>query len=160
MQTFYELINHLGGWNWVILAILLFVLETIIPGVHFLWFGLSALVVGMVALIVSAAGPEYADAFVWQFQLIAFALVSMVTVFFVRRYATGDVNAKTDAPSLNIRAEQYIGRTTTVVVPIQGGRGKIKVGDSLWQAEGPDLPEGAKVRIVGTSGTLLVVEPV
>lgn len=160
METIYELLSHLGGWNWIIFALLLLSLETVVPGVHFLWFGLAAFLVGMVTLVLHAASPEYAEVFVWQFQLISFALISMVTVFFVRRYAAGFIGDETDAPSLNVRAEQYVGRTTTVITPIQGGRGKIKVGDSLWQAEGPDLPAGAKVRIVGVNGTVLVVEAV
>lgn len=160
MATFYELVSHLGGWNWVIIALLLLALETIVPGVHFLWFGLSAFLVGIVTLILNAASPEFGANFVWQFQVILFALISMVTVFFVRRYAAAFEDGETDAPSLNVRAEQYVGRTTTVVVPIAGGRGKIKIGDSIWQAEGPDLPAGAEVRVVGANGTVLVVEAV
>ncbi|MBU2582105.1 MAG: NfeD family protein [Alphaproteobacteria bacterium] len=159
MHGIYELLSHLGGWNWVIVAMLLLVLETVVPGVHFLWFGLAAFIVGAIALVVSAGGPEYADAFVWQFQIIAFALISMVTVFFVRRYASADGSEATDAPSLNVRAEQYVGRSTTVMVAIQGGRGKVKIGDSLWQAEGADAPVGARVKVVGVNGSVLVVEP-
>jgi hypothetical protein len=34
------------------------------------------------------------------------------------------------------------------------------VGDSVWIARGPDLPAGARVRIVGAKGTVLEVEPV
>ncbi|MBU1210836.1 MAG: NfeD family protein [Alphaproteobacteria bacterium] len=160
MQTIYELLSHLGGWNWVIVALLLLSLETVVPGVHFLWFGLAAFIVGVTTLVVSAAGPEYAEAFVWQFQIIAFALVSMVTVFFVRRYASAGVGDAADAPSLNVRAQQYIGRSTTVMVAIQGGRGKVKIGDSIWQAEGADAPVGARVKVTGVNGSILIVEPV
>lgn len=159
MQALYELLSHLGGWNWVIFALLLLALETVVPGVHFLWFGLAAFIVGAIALVLSAAGPEYAGYFVWQVQIILFALVAMVTVFFVRRYSAAGANDATDAPSLNVRAEQYVGRSTTVIVPIQGGRGKVKIGDSLWQAEGVDAPEGARVKITGVNGSVLVVEP-
>lgn len=159
MQSIFETLSHLGGWNWVIFALLLLALETIIPGVHFLWFGLAAFIVGVTAIVVSAAGPEYAEAFIWQFQIIAFALVSMVTVFFVRRYASADGDDATDAPSLNVRAEQYVGRSTTVQVPIQGGRGKVKIGDSLWQAEGADAAVGTRVKITGVNGSVLIVEP-
>lgn len=159
MQSIFETLSHLGGWNWVIIALLLLSLETVVPGVHFLWFGLAAFIVGVTAILISAAGPEYAEAFVWQFQIIAFALVSMVTVFFVRRYASADGSQATDAPSLNVRAEQYIGRSTTVMVAIQGGRGKVKIGDSIWQAEGADAPVGARVKITGVNGSVLVVEP-
>lgn len=159
MQQLIDFMSGLGGWNWVIFALLLLSLETVIPGVHFLWFGLAAFLIGVLALVVGASGPEYAAAFGWQMQLIAFALVSMVTVFMVRRFASGnDLEAK-DAPSLNVRASQYVGRSTVVLEAIEGGRGKVKIGDSLWQAEGPDAPAGAKVKVTGVNGTVLVVEP-
>lgn len=159
MQSLIELVSNLGGWNWVIFALLLLTLETVVPGVHFLWFGLAAFIIGVVAITFGALGPEYADVFVWQFQVIAFALVAMVTVFFVRRFAAADDKEASDAPSLNVRAEQYVGRSTTVAVPIQGGRGKVKIGDSLWQAEGDDAPKGTRVKVTGVNGTVLVVEP-
>lgn len=159
MDALFDLLSRLGGWNWVIFALLLLSLETVLPGVHFLWFGLAAFAVGVLVIVLNAVGPEYAAGFVWQFQLIAFALVSMVTVFFVRRFASGNEDEANDAPSLNVRAEQYVGRVTNVVVPIQGGRGKVKIGDSLWQAQGPDAGEGTRVRVTGVNGTVLVVEP-
>lgn len=159
MESLIEFVSNLGGWNWVILALLLLTLETVVPGVHFLWFGLAAFVIGVLAITFNALGPEYADVFIWQLQVIAFALVSMVTVFFVRRFASADDEVASDAPSLNVRAEQYIGRSTTVAVPIQGGRGKVKIGDSLWQAEGVDAAKGTRVKVTGVNGTVLVVEP-
>ena len=159
MQSLFELLGGLGGWTWVIVALVLFLLETVVPGVHFLWFGMAAFAVGAAVLGLSAAGPEYAANFGWQMQLIAFALVSMVTVFFVRRFLSGNDVDALDAPALNERAHQYVGRSTVVVVPIEDGRGKVRIGDTLWQAQGPDAPEGARVKIVGVNGTLLIVEP-
>lgn len=159
MDALLNLLGKLGAWNWVIFALLLLSLETVVPGVHFLWFGLAAFAIGVSVIALGVLSPEYADAFVWQLQLIAFALVSMVTVFFVRRIASGNDVEASDAPSLNVRAAQYIGRVTTVAVPIKDGRGKVKIGDSLWQAEGSDADVGARVRVTGVNGTVLVVEP-
>jgi membrane protein implicated in regulation of membrane protease activity len=140
----------LGAWNWIVLAVLLLVLETVVPGVHFLWFGLAAGIVGALAL---AVGPE----FTWQWQLIAYALVAVATVFLVRRTARPDAN-RSDVPDLNVRAQQYVGRVFRVEEPIAGGRGKLRVGDTLWPAQGPDAPKGASVKVTGTNGTVLVVE--
>ncbi len=138
----------LGAWNWFIVAVVLFLLETIVPGVHFVWFGLAAAIVGIAALVVD---------FAWEWQLIAFAIISCVTVFFVRRYA-GPEMAGSDEPDLNLRAEQYVGRVVTVVEAIAGGRGKVRVGDTLWPAQGLDAPQGARVKVTGTHGTVLLVE--
>jgi len=41
--------------NWFIVAIALFVLETIVPGVHFIRFGLAAAIVGILGLVIDFA---------------------------------------------------------------------------------------------------------
>jgi membrane protein implicated in regulation of membrane protease activity len=147
MQTVSVLIEQFGPWLWFALAVLLFVLESIVPGVHFVWFGLSALVVGVIGLATSLA---------WEWQLIAFALIAMATVFWVR-HTSRDESAKPDVPDLNVRGAQYIGRVLTIEDPIVNGRGKVRVGDTVWVAEGEDAPKGAAVRVTGTDGTVLVV---
>jgi len=63
-----------------------------------------------------------------------------------------------DQPDLNQRGAQLIGRVLVVEEAIEGGRGKVRAGDTLWPVEGPDAPVGAHVKVVGTRGTALVVE--
>jgi hypothetical protein len=149
MSAVMQLLGGLGPWNWLILAVFLFCLEVAIPGVHFLWFGVAAVVVGLLALATGMA---------WQIQLVLFAVVAIATVFLVRRYVRPDVT-KSDLPNLNERGQQYVGRVVTVAEAITGGRGKVRVGDSVWQAEGPDMPAGTAARITGSSGTVLRIEP-
>jgi len=43
---------------------------------------------------------------------------------------------------------------------IAGGRGRVRMGDTVWSAEGPDLPKGAHAKVMSTRGTVLIVEPV
>jgi inner membrane protein len=149
MRSF-EFFASLGPWAWFVLGVALFVLETIVPGVHFIWFGLAAVIVGVLGLAVDIA---------WEWQLIAFAIISCVTVFFVRRYASPDM-AASDEPGLNLRADQYVGRVVTVAEPIAGGRGKVQVGDTVWSAQGSDAAQGARVRVTGTQGNVLLVKHV
>ena len=148
MQGLFGYFANFGVWNWLILAVLLFVLEFIVPGVHFLWFGLAAVIVGFLAL---------ATGMTWPYQVIAFGVIAVLTVFGVRRYVRPEAN-QSDLPDLNERGQQYIGRSLVVEQAIQNGRGKVRVGDSVWQAEGPDAPAGARVKVTGTKGTVLVVE--
>lgn len=148
MQGLFGLLYGMGAWNWFILAMALLILETMIPGVHLLWFGLAALVIGLLAIVTGVG---------WQWQVLAFALLSVIAVFWVRKYARPDV-AVSDQPDLNVRGQQYIGRSLVVEEAIQSGRGKVRVGDSLWAAEGPDSPVGTRVTVTGTRGTVLVVE--
>jgi inner membrane protein len=68
--------------------------------------------------------------------------------------------SKSDQPYLNRPAAQIVGRVLVVAEAIDGGRGKVRVGDTLWPAEGPDLPAGAEVRVTAAKGTLLRVERV
>jgi membrane protein implicated in regulation of membrane protease activity len=89
--------------------------------------------------------------------VLAFGLLSVLAVFWVRKYARPDV-AISDLPDLNVRGQQYIGRSLVVEQAIQNGRGKVRVGDTLWAAEGPDVPAGDRVVVTGAKGTVLVVE--
>ncbi|MBO0742025.1 MAG: NfeD family protein [Hyphomicrobiaceae bacterium] len=148
MQGLVAFFVGFGVWNWFILAVLLFVLEFALPGVHFLWFGMAAVVVGLLAL---------ATGLTWPYQVIAFGIIAVLTVFAVRRYVRPDVS-KSDLPDLNERALQYVGRSLVVAEAIANGRGKVRVGDSVWQAEGPDVPAGGRVKVTGARGTVLVVE--
>jgi membrane protein implicated in regulation of membrane protease activity len=61
-------------------------------------------------------------------------------------------------PDLNVRGQQYVGRSLVVEQAIEGGRGRVRVGDTLWAAEGPDVPVGTRVTVTGARGTVLVVE--
>lgn len=156
MSTLIDLLAGFGFWNWFFLAIVLLAFETVIPGVHFLWFGIAAGVVGLVVWSAVAAG--YGDMLSWPWQLVIYALVSVATVFWVRRFANPQ-SVRSDEPDLNVRGAQYIGRVVTVENAIQAGRGKVRVGDTLWPAEGIDAAAGTKVRVTAVNGTVLVVEP-
>lgn len=142
-----SLIDQFGVWLWFALAVALLVLENIVPGVHFVWFGMAAAVVGVLALLIPMA---------WEWQLILFAVISVLTVFWVRRSYRADA-LKTDEPNLNVRGAEYIGRRVTVEEPIKNGRGKVRVGDTVWVAQGEDAPLGSQVKVTGVNGTVLVV---
>src|SRR5262247_3741921 len=111
MQSIWPLLVSLGPWNWLILAVVLLALETVIPGVHFLWFGLAAAVIGILALAVGIA---------WPWQVLAFVVLSVAVVFWVKRFVRPDV-AISDQPDLNVRGQQYVGRLLVVEQAIQNG---------------------------------------
>jgi membrane protein implicated in regulation of membrane protease activity len=46
-----------------------------------------------------------------------------------------------------------------LIEPIVNGRGKARVGDGEWLVNGPDLPLGATVLVVGVEGNTLQVQP-
>ncbi len=149
MQDFMTFLIGLGGWLWFILALILILLESVLPGIHFIWFGMAAIVVGFLALAIDID---------WQVQIFIFAVLSVVTALLARRFLSPE-NTTTDEPGLNERGSYYVGRIVVVADPIVNGRGRVRVGDSLWSASGPDMATGARARVTRVDGTVLVVEP-
>jgi hypothetical protein len=145
-------------WHWLALGVLLLVLEVFAPGVIFLWLGIAALAVGIIVFVVPG--------FTWEVQLIVFAVVSVFTTFAGRRLAgarqPSDGSPDPADPALNRRAETYVGRTFVLEDTTLNGRGKIGIGDTLWQVvvepAGTELFQGARVVVVGVDGATLIVE--
>ena len=135
---------------WLILAVVLAVLELIVPGVFLIWIAAAA---GLTGLISYAAPLGLAG------QLILFALLCGLSVWYGRRWYLSRPVASSD-PLLNDRAARLIGEEVEVMEAIAHGSGRVKVGDSVWTARGPDSAVGAIVRISGVRGAELLVEPV
>ena len=148
MDTLFSQIDY---WHWWILAGILLILEISAPSFFFLWLTIAATMTGFVLLVVPDLG--------WQYQLLIFSLLSIVTITAFRRYQRAHP-ATTDQPSLNRRGEQYIGRTFTLTEPIVNNNGVIRVDDSTWRITGNDLPAGATIRVVGAKGVILKIEAV
>jgi membrane protein implicated in regulation of membrane protease activity len=153
MEDFFAFMSSLGFWSWLVVALVLMALETIVPGVHFLWFGLAAFIVGLLVAVAGALGA--AEAFPFGVQLVVFALIAVATVFGVKRM-TG-ASPSDHHPDINAPGSQFIGRIIVVEDAIKGGRGKVRAGDSVWLAEGEDAPAGTRVLVTGVNGTALVV---
>lgn len=134
-------------WWWLLIAALLGILEIVAPGVFLIWLGAAAAVVGIVTAIVPLGFPM---------QLALFGLISIAAVVGGRRYYERNPVDSAD-PLLNDRTARLIGQTVVVVAAIEQGEGRVKVGDSVWSARGPDAPVGARVRVVGAQGNCLAV---
>jgi len=150
MQQIVEFFLSLGPWNWLIAALVLFTLETVVPGVLLVWFGLAAAVVGVIVLLVPMP---------WEWQFVLYALLAVASVFVMRRFFPTD-EAPSDQPNLNVRGAQYIGRRVRVAEAIRNGRGRVTIGDTSWLAEGSDADVGVTVEIVDVQGTAVVVKAV
>jgi membrane protein implicated in regulation of membrane protease activity len=144
-----EMIAKLGVWNWLILAAVLFALEVMSPGIFLMWFGIAAAVTALIAFSYDIS---------WQWQLIWFCALSLAAVLLAAKYLRRHP-LESERPLLNERAVQLIGQSFELVDPIVNGRGSIKTGDTIWRVEGPELPKGARIKVVGADGTLLKVVP-
>ncbi|MCO5065051.1 MAG: NfeD family protein [Rhizobiaceae bacterium] len=139
--------EELGPWNWMVVGVILLTLEILVPGVFLLWIGIAALIVGAISLALWDAGF-----WTWHVQMLLFLALSLVSAYIGKRIMASR-EAQSDQPLLNRRGDQLIGRLATLVEPIENGRGRVRLGDTMWRVSGPDLPAGAKVRIVSASDT-------
>ena len=136
-------------WWWLLLAALLALLELFVPGVFSIWIAAAAALTGLTVLAFDIP---------FVFQCAIFALLAIASVAGGRRwYERNPVDS--DDPHLNERTARLIGREVTVVQAIVGGEGRVRVGDGVWTARGPDVPEGSRVRIVAAEGGSLRVTP-
>lgn len=139
-----------GGVAWLIAAVVLALAELAVPGVYLIFIAAAAALTGLGALLLPDLGVAG--------QLAAFVGWSLATVLIGRRWYRDFPVASAD-PLLNDRVARLIGEVVTVTEPIVDGRGRVRVGDGEWPAQGPDQPAGARVRIVGGAAGLLTVEP-
>lgn len=136
-----------GPWSWFVVGLALLALELIVPGGYFLWLGAAGILTGVLAFIPGLEWP-------WQvtiFGVLALAIVVGWTLVSRNRRPT------TDSPFLNRRADRLVGHEGLLDEPIADGAGRLKVGETIWRVEGPDLAAGQKVRVVAAEGAVLKV---
>lgn len=138
---------HYGWW---LLALVLIGAEIMAPGFFMLWIGIAAAALGVVLLFVPEMG--------FGLQSVIFAVFAVISCFVYWRFVRHAMDERSDQPNLNRRAEQYIGRRFVLETAIVNGQGKARVGDSLWLVEGPELPAGAPIEVVGVDGSTLKVK--
>jgi membrane protein implicated in regulation of membrane protease activity len=138
-------------YYWLIAAVVLGIVEVAIGANFFLmWCALSALFVAAMAFLFPLTLNS---------QLIIFSIVTLAVLLGWQKFKPKFMN-KQPKTLLNQRANQYLNREFYLEEPIINGFGKVKVDDSSWRVEGPDLPQGTKVIVIGVDGTLLKVEKV
>ena len=71
----------------------------------------------------------------WQAQFVLFGVLAIASVVGARYYFKRNPIETTNS-TLNKRGAQYIGRTFSLEEAIVNGFGKVRVGDSVWRAEG------------------------
>ena len=137
-------------WFWLLAGLLLGAAEIIVPGFFLIWFAIAAVITGLLAFVLPDAVA---------LQIGVFAVVAVAMVYFGRRWFAANPIVSSD-PLLNDRSARLVGEIVTVVDAIEHGSGRVKVGDSVWSAKGADAAVGAKVRISGANGSVLMVEGV
>jgi membrane protein implicated in regulation of membrane protease activity len=137
-------------YAWLALGLVLAVAEIVIPGVFLIWLAGAAVIVGMLTWFVPIGIP---------LQIVIFAVLAIVAVFTGRRYLVANPVVPAD-PLMNDRGGRLVGEIVVVTNAIEeGSAGKVRCGDSEWLAKGPPAAIGARLRVTGHQGAVLMVEP-
>lgn len=136
-------------WVWLTLGLVLAGLEMLLPGVYLIWLAVAAIVTGVLTLAFDLSLP---------LQVIDFVFLSLIIAFSAKRFLREKPIESAD-PLMNRRGARLVGETALVVHAIEHGSGRVKLGDSEWIARGPDAAAGERVRISGSEGAVLLVEP-
>ena len=136
-------------WAWLTLGVLLAGLEMLLPGYYLIWIALAAILTGVLTAFVP---------FGVALQVVLFVALALLSVFSARRFLSENPIVSAD-PLMNRRVARMVGQTAVVVQPIEHGSGRVHFGDSEWIASGPDVAVGERVRITGSDGVTLLVEP-
>jgi len=134
-------------WYWAIAAAVIAFVEMHAPGFYLIWIACGA--------AATAAAIGFFGISLEQ-QLITFALASVgfcIVGYFV--YRSLAVQPKT---SMNRRELEIVGTEGVVAEPTQNGHGKVRLGDTVWLAQGPDSPVGTPIRVRALRGTTVQVE--
>ena len=142
-------INGNEHWAWLTLGLVLAGLEMLLPGVYLIWLAAAAIVVGLLTAALDLSQPM---------QVIDFVFLSLIFAFSARRFLR-DKPIESADPLMNRRGARLVGETAMVVQAIAHGSGRVKLGDSEWIARGPDVAAGECVRVSGSEGAILLVEP-
>jgi hypothetical protein len=132
---------------WLVAGLVLLMFEIHAPGAFMMWVGLAACGTGVVVL---ASGIGF------EFQVVTFGVLAAISLAVGLRFRRRPV------VRLNTQQAGLAGRPATALV-FQGREGRVRVGDSDWAARVPtDVPEpsaGARLRVEGVDGTVLIVRP-
>lgn len=135
---------------WLLVSLLCLVLELTNGDFFIMCFAIG----GVAAAIVSA----FSDSFT--LQVIVFAVVSALSIFFVRPFALKYLHKNKDNRVSN--ADAIIGRIGKVTESIAAnGHGRVKVDGDSWKAVTANnlaIEEGTTVRIVALNSIIVTVE--
>jgi membrane protein implicated in regulation of membrane protease activity len=142
-----DALRQLGPWSWLIIGAVLLALELAAPGNVFVWFGIAAMLTGVLDLFTELS---------WQIDLLVFVVLAAVLAVAGRRYFARPEEAG-EQPLLNARAVRLVGGVHVLSEPIVNGTGRIRIDDTNWRIAGTDAPSGTRVKITGVDGAVLTV---
>ena len=138
------------GWMWAIGGLVLLIAEIVAPGFFLVFLGVAAIATGLFTLLFDLSLAP---------QLVLFVIYTALAVMIGKRWYAEPDHAD-QSTRLNNPSERMVGKTVTVVDPIDEHGGRVRVGDGEWSARGGPAAAGARVRVIAVDGNCLLVENV
>lgn len=79
-------------------------------------------------------------------------IIIFVAILYLRRHPIKEIQWSPNG-------ESYIGKVFTLEFPVINGTGVLQVDNTTWRIHCVDLPAGARIKIVGVDGLILLAEP-
>lgn len=143
-------------WHWIVFGVLLMLSEIVLTSFFVLWFGVAAVLVGIVLLLF----PELA----LSVQILIWTVLSSLLALAWFKYLKP---LSVDRTKAGLSREMVVGEVGQVIsAPNEGRRGRMRfpapvLGADEWQIISTDsLADGDRVRVKDVSGNSLIVEKV
>ena len=137
---------------WAVVAVVCLILELMAGDFFIICFSIGA----VFAAIAAAFGLGFYS------QLVAFAVFTLISLFWVRPFAKRYLRKGEDNRVSN--ADALMGRQGRVVETVEAdGFGRVQIDGDIWKAvtqESVDIPEGTNVRVIGRESTIITVESI
>jgi membrane protein implicated in regulation of membrane protease activity len=139
-------------WHWVVLGIVLLMLELAVPAFFLVWFGLGALIVGVVLLAVPALSPAW--------QGLAWIACSLVFIWlWFKVFKPGFYKTRAGMSKGAVIGE--IGLVIRDIRPFEKGQIRFQkpvLGDEVWESiADEEIKAGERVKVLEVEGNMLKV---
>lgn len=134
---------------WIIAGVILIVLELVAPGLIIIFFGIGALLTGIVSWILPLS---------IQWQLAIFLFSSIVSLLVFRKYIKQKLFEKTEENSIDEFEEEFIGKQAVAVADFTNGAGRVSFKGTEWNARSEDaILAGELLTIIARESITLIV---
>ncbi len=144
--------HELLWWHWIAFGLVLVVAEIIVPQFVVIWFGLSAIVVGIVKYIFSTT---------FTINLAIWIAISLILLYLWFKFFRDKKDIKSGQPDFRLDTRGIVTEDIK-----HGYKGKVHfdmpvLGSSDWYATSDeDIKSGQKVKIVEVNGQLIKVKKI
>jgi hypothetical protein len=140
-------------WHWIVLGIVLLLLELAVPAFFLVWFGLGALIVGVILLAMPAL------AFAWQVLIWIVFSIAFIWLWF-KVFKPGFYKTRAGMSKGAVIGE--IGLVIRDIRPFEKGQIRFQkpvLGDEVWESIADnEIKAGERVKVLEVEGNILKVD--